>query len=100
MPVFDIDFEKIDSQDLDAKAAAAEEASKMAPYYQERMAYNWMQNISFLLGDQHIFYNTISKQFEIIPTSRGTDYVPRPVTNYIQAISSSIVSVLTRKARE
>ncbi len=96
MPVFDIDFEKIDSQDLDAKAAAAEEASKMAPYYQERMAYNWMQNISFLLGDQHIFYNTISKQFEIIPTSRGTDYVPRPVTNYIQAISSSIVSVLTR----
>ncbi len=31
MPVFDIDFEKIDGTDLDAKAAAAEEASKMAP---------------------------------------------------------------------
>lgn len=96
MPVFDLDLEKIDSDDFDAIAANIEEASKMAPYYQERMAYNWMQNIHFLLGDQHIFYNTITRQFEIIPTSRGNDYVPRPVTNLFQPIASTITSILTR----
>ncbi len=96
MAVFDIDLEKIDSEDLTTIAANIEEASKMAPYYQERIAYNWMQNIYFLLGDQHIFYNTISRQFEIIPTARGSDFVPRPVTNFFQPITSSIVSILTR----
>lgn len=95
MPVFDIDLEKIDGDDLTAIAGNVEEASKMAPYYQERMAYNWMQNIYFLLGDQHIFYNTISRQFELIPQSKG-DYIPRPVTNFFQPIASTICSILTR----
>lgn len=96
MAVFDLDLEKMDGEDLDAIQQNIEEASKMAPYYQERMAYQWMQNIHFLLGDQHIYYNTTTKQFEIIPVNRGADYIPRPVTNYIQPIVSSMASLLTR----
>lgn len=96
MPIYDLDLEKLDSDDLVVIAAQVEEVCKVAPYYQERMAYVWMQNIHFLLGDQHIYYNSITRQFEIIPTSRNNDFVPRPITNFFQPLSSSIVSILTR----
>lgn len=96
MPIYDLDLEKIDSNDIAAIGSQVEEVCKVAPYYQERMSYVWMQNIHFLLGDQHIYYNSITRQFEIIPTSRNNDFVPRPITNLFQPLASSIVSILTR----
>jgi hypothetical protein len=60
------------------------------------MAYMWMQSIHFLLGDQHIFYNPASRQFETLPTSKANDFLPRPVTNLIQPAVSTLVSNLTR----
>lgn len=96
MPVYDLDLEKLDSQDLGSIASQVDEVARLSPFYQERMAYTWMQNIHFLLGDQHIFYNQISRQFELIPTTRNNDFVPRPTTNLFQPLTSSIVSILTK----
>lgn len=96
MPIYDLDLEKLDSDDLGVIASQVEEVCKVAPYYQERMAYVWMQNIHFLLGDQHIYYNSVSRGFELIPTTNNNDYVPRPVTNFFQPLTSSMVSILTR----
>lgn len=102
MSSFDLDLEKIDKLVPGGQGAESvlsqeiDSAYQMAPAYQQRMAYIWMQNLYFLLGDQHIFYNQISRQFELLPTTRHNDFIPRPTTNLIQPIVTTMVSNLTR----
>lgn len=101
MSFYDIDLDKIDSADSTEVGMATiseqiDQAYRLAPFYQQRMAYQWMQSIHFLLGDQHIFYNPASRQFETLPTSKVNDFLPKPVTNFIQPSASTLVSNLTR----
>lgn len=100
---YDLDLEKLDKLeeegDPKANSDVAQEIDqiyKLAPSFQQRMAYMWMQNIHFLLGDQHVYYNQLSRQFELLPTTRHNDFVPRPTTNLIQPIVTTMVSNLTR----
>ncbi len=106
MSFYDLDLEKLDKMEqaeepgkpetYSSVAQEIDQVYRVAPFYQQRMAYVWMQNIHFLLGDQHIYYNQISRQFELLPTTRHNDFVPRPSTNLIQPITSTMVSNLIR----
>lgn len=102
MAAYDLDLSKLEKLDpsnptsLTTLSTEIDTVYRQAPFYLERMAYSWMQNIHFLLGDQHIYYNQISKQFELLPTTRHNDFVPRPVTNLIQPITTTNVSTFTR----
>jgi hypothetical protein len=101
----DIDLEKLDKlpePGEDPKVCFGvitneiDNAYNVSPFYQQRMAYIWLQGLHFLLGDQHIFYNSISRQYELMPTTRNNDFIPRPVTNLVQPIVTTIVSNLTK----
>lgn len=102
MSIYDLDLSKIDKLDpaspTDQVTMSNEidQVYRVAPFYMQRSAYSWLQNIHFLLGDQHIYYNQISRQFELLPTTRHNDFVPRPITNLIQPLVSTLVSVFTR----
>lgn len=102
--MYDIDLEKLDkisekgeeSQTLDAVAQEIDGVYRIAPYYQQRMGYIWMQNIHFLLGDQHIYYDSFRNLFYNLPADNQYAYIPRPVTNMIQPAVEAIVSTLTK----
>jgi len=101
MAFYDIDLEKIDNAKDDeigftVISSEIDQAYRLAPFYQQRMAYSWMQSIYFLLGDQHIWYNPTSRQFETMPTAKSNDWLPRPTTNLIQPAVSTLVSNMTR----
>jgi hypothetical protein len=101
MSSFDLDLEKIDKSENDEKGLRVisdeiDQVYRVAPFYQQRLAYNWMQAIHFMLGDQHIFYNQSSRSFEGLPRTRLNKHVPMSVTNLIQPMVSTLVSNLTR----
>lgn len=105
MAFYDLDldiFDKPVEQQEDPKvfltklSQEIDQVYRVAPFYQQRMAYMWMQNLHFLLGDQHIYYNQISRQFELLPTTRHNDFIPRPTTNLIQPVVTTMVSNVTR----
>lgn len=101
MAFYDIDIDVIDKAKDDDEGYKTiceqiDSAYNLAPFYQQRMAYMWMQSIHFLLGDQHIWYNSASRQFETIPVTKSNSYLPKPVTNLVQPSVSTLVSNLTK----
>jgi len=64
--------------------------------YIENLSMVWDENIRFFEGDQHIYYNKQSNQYEVIPETKFNSWIPRPITNLILPIVMTIVSLMTK----
>lgn len=95
-----LDLDKINQLD---KTKDAQKIGKMCvtayresyPYL-EVLSKIWEYNVKFYEGDQHLYYDNTIKNYQIIPTTRFNNFIPRPVTNYILPICQTITSVFTK----
>lgn len=62
----------------------------------ETLAKVWDENIHFYEGDQHIYYNDVTKRYEVIPVTKYNEFIPRPVTNYIFPVVNTMTAFLTK----
>lgn len=62
----------------------------------DMMSKIWDENIHFYEGDQYIYYNDMSGQYEVRPITKYNRYIPRTVTNYIYPTTETITSIFTK----
>lgn len=89
-------YELYDGGKLDALAGAIMEHYHGSSGYIDTLAKSWSQNVHFYEGDQHIYYNDTVKQYQVIPTTKYNEHIPRPVTNYIFPIVNTMTAFLTK----
>lgn len=78
-------------------AGLAEGSFSQAHPYIMSLAKTWDTNIRFYEGDQWIYYDETLRQNVQIPVIEGkTDFIPRPVTNYIPSILWTLASIFTK----
>ena len=104
MSVKQLDIDKIyelyekgdEDPDFHGIAGEIESVSGDTYGYLQQLASIWEENIHFYEGDQYIYFDDKLKKFQPFPVTKFTDFVPRPVTNFIFPIVNTISSLLTR----
>ena len=93
-------IEKADETDkkllLGDIAREINDAYRSQKTYIDSMARIWDENIHFVEGNQHLYFNEVTNRFEKQDTNKFNKYIPRPVTNYIMPIKQTMVSILTK----
>ena len=86
-----------EANDQDTMAALIDGAYKQNNSYVNGLARTWDINIRFYEGNQWIYYDETTDTTMPLPVIEGkTDFIPRPVTNYIAPITWTIASVFTK----
>lgn len=93
----DLDLTKIENKDEKSLA------SKIEAYYNQDsttklwLSYHWERNHLFLDGHQWIVHrhdSTTGRQWEPLQLHRANEYIPKPVTNYLQDVYQTLKSYL------
>lgn len=99
-----LDLEQLDKIDLEKDpqkcVVLIDSVYEDSQPYLQRLARLWDENIHFFEGNQHIFYDEVTRRYEIIPTNEFNKWIPRPVTNLIQPTVLTMQSLLTRQRPE
>jgi len=98
-----LDLSKIDKLDISSSADVSQLGRMIDDVYYgsyqayfERLGFIWEECIRFYEGDQHIYYNEITRRYEVIPQTKYNKYIPRPTTNLILPIVQTVTAILTR----
>jgi hypothetical protein len=81
-----LDISAIDDNDHDQLAACIEGFYKQDSTVKTRLSYGWSRNHMMLDGDQWIVWDGQAETGGIwrrLSVSKGNEYIPRPVTNYL-----------------
>lgn len=101
MSYYQLDIEKLyelyDKEDYEGISKEISESYDSGYSFIIEMARIWDENVHFFEGDQHIYYNEVTRQYEVIPTTKFNEFIPRPVTNHLFPIVNTLTSLLTRQ---
>lgn len=81
---------------LDSIAGAIDASYLGSKSFLDFMARIWDENIHFYEGDQYLYYNDATNQYQSIPTNSKNNFIPRNVTNYIFPVVQTMTSILTK----
>jgi len=97
--VLDLDqLDKLDPQkDLAKFATMIEDVYHTSQPYLQRLGRIWDENINFFEGNHHIYYDELTRRYEVIPTNQFNKWIPRPTTNVILPIVMTMLSLLTKQ---
>ncbi len=93
-----LEVELMPDADVEGIATEVEKFYKTDTGFKLRLAYNWYYNIRMYQGDHHGFYNYAFDRTTgntPITTGRRSDTL-RPTTNYVRAMSRTIITMLTK----
>lgn len=89
-------YDLFDKDDIEGLASVVSTHYNTSSGSIDALAKIWNENIRFYEGDQHIYYNDVTRQYDKIPTTNYNEFIPRPVTNYIFPIVNTMTAFLTK----
>lgn len=89
----DLDLQTVSTEDAKSIVARVEDYYRQAGAERLPMARAWEKSIRFVRGDHYLQYVPSQFRYDQLPVSiRRSDYVPRPITNYIYRYAQALIS--------